>query len=312
MKKVLLAVALFALTAIPFVSGVQANDEVRRTPGTAAGKDGSASAMNRPMRKAMMGNPQHQLMMAYHKNVVIFGRALENVAKQGETVPPEFARTAVAEMRRSTEEMEKYRAGALASMPEMQRGNMQKMMDEHLVNVKTHLRQLEDLSKGDRIPSQEVLTHLQAILKGSGGMMHGRGPGGMGMRGGCAGCYGSGCPQCGSGQGMMMPQHRQMMQQMTQKLKAQDADLIQRVEKMKRAPKDKKLDQLADIVTTMVQQRAAMTSQMEKMQRQTLKEAPAAATAPVTMPSAGACTEDEDNACDDAGDMDMGGMKMDE
>lgn len=310
MKKVLLTVALFALTAIPFVSGVQANDEVRRTPGTAAGKD-STSAMNRPMRKAMMGNPQHQLMMAYHKNVVIFGRALENVAKQGETVPPVFARTAIAEMRRSTEEMEKYRAGALASMPEMQRGNMQKMMDEHLVNVKTHLRQLEELSQGDRIPSQEVLTHLQAIFKGPGGMMHGRGPGGMGMRGGCAGCYSGGCPQCGSGQ-EMMPQHRQMMQQMTQRLKAQDAELIQRVEKMKRAPRDKKLDQLADIVTTIVQQRAAMTSQMEKMQRQTLNAAPAAASAPAAMPPSGACTEDEDNACEDAGDMDMGGMTMDE
>lgn len=239
MKGVLLAIAILVLTGNPSFAAEASNEY----------------------------NPQHLLMRAYHKNVMIFGRVLEKAAQQGDTVPPDVARAAVSEMRRSTEEMEKYRAGVVATMPEAQRPEMQKMMDEHLVKVKTHLRQLEDLAKNDRIPSKEVLKHVEVIFTGCDQMPCGlrQGPGhGKAMHGGKG--MGCDCQQSGNS----MPEHRKMMQEMTQTLKAQDADLIQRVEKMKHASKDKKVDQLSEIVSLLVQQRAALTAQMERMQKQAI------------------------------------------
>lgn len=332
MGKVRLAVAILALAAVSSVSAVRGDDEVGRTSGTGGRTSDTPAVMSATAGKAalrpMTRSPEHQLMMAYHRNVVLFGRALERVARQGETVPRDFARTAVSEMRRSTQEIEKYRAGAMAGMPEERRARMQKMMDEHLVSVKTQLRQLEEVAQRDTVPSRDVLTHLQPILHGAGmspgmmhgGMMHGKGMRGKGMYG-CGGCGScgdcQGCQGCQGGESMM-PQHRQMMQQMTQRLKAQDAELIDRVDRMKRAPKDKKIDQLAEIVSLIVQQRAAVTSQMEKMQRQSLKESSTSsqgaaattvtpATPPVMGSAGGYCDEEEDAACEDADDMDDAG-----
>lgn len=164
------------------------------------------------MKKEMMSNPQHMLMMAYHSNMMTFSHQLIKVARQGETVPREFARTAIAEMRRSTEEMERYRAEAMRNVPAnvKEHGDMQKMMDQHLVDVKNHLRELENLARADRIPSQDVLKHLDAMIEGCEGMgcgmMHGQGMHGMQGKGmhekgahhGCAECEGcadcAGCP----------------------------------------------------------------------------------------------------------------------
>lgn len=319
MKRVMLALAIVALSALPALAADGAPTGM--APG--GGFAGPRASGMMGMKRQMMRNPQHLLMMAYHKNVITFGKVLEKAAQQGDTVPPDLARTAIAEMRRSTEEIEKHRAGALAGMPpEMKSPEMQKMMDEHLVNVKTHLRELENLAKSDRIPSQEVLKHVQAIFHGCQGaceLIPGRGmgmqrhwgtQGRKGMH--CCGCQCGQCgPQYGAGaqqgaQGPMMQQHLQMMQEMTQKLKAQDQELMKRVEKMKRAPKDKKVDQLADIVSSMVQQRAAMTAQMEKMQKRRMMIPPPSPTTPAPVMK-GAEQGDEEP---DADDMDMGDMDM--
>jgi hypothetical protein len=49
-------------------------------------------------------------------------------------------------------------------------------------------------------------------------------------------------------------------------MKAQDAQLTERLTKMNDAPENRKLDLMAAVVTQMVQQRAAMHARMEKMQ----------------------------------------------
>jgi hypothetical protein len=257
MKRIAVVLAVLAMTAVVPVPSFGQPDAM-----PAGSRDGAGMhhMMQHPeMRSQMMRSPQHLLMMAYHKNVINFARVLDKAACQGDTVPPDVARTAVAEMRRSVDQIEKQRAGQ-KSPPEMQ-----KMMDQHLITVKTHLRDLEDLSKSDRIPSQEVLKHTQFLLRGcdasqcdlrpgEGRGMHGKR---MHMDGGC------GCMQ-------MMPQHREMMEQMKQKVKAQDQELNALVEKMKLAPRDKKVDLLADIVARMVQQRREFVNQMEKMQQEHL------------------------------------------
>lgn len=212
MNRVLVAIAALVIFLPAFSTQLQAQE----TPGSMR----QMMHQHPEMKKEMMANPQHMLMMAYHSNMMTFSHKLMKVARQGETVPREFARTAIAEMRRSTEEMERYRAEAMRNVPAnvKEHGDMQKMMDQHLVDVKTHLRELENLARADRIPSQDVLKHLDAMIEGCEGMecvMHGEGMQGMqgkgmhGMQGkgmhhgcaaceacaGCAGCPCAGCPK---------------------------------------------------------------------------------------------------------------------
>lgn len=340
MKRVLLAMAMLVLsTATAFAAegatvdlsgmqGMQGDSPLQE--GMAAGGPGMQGGMPGCNKMVMMHNPEKVLMMAYHQNVVTFGKALEKMARQRERVPPEFARTALAEMRRSVEQIEKYRAGALAGMPaEMKGGDMQKMMDEHLVNVKTQLRELDELAKSDTISSKEVLKHLEALFHDCNGtsckpprahgMPEGKCHPGMQdgkmsdcqKRGPCGhGCGHEGehncghdgrhdCGECREHSGLML-QHHQMMLGMAQKMKAQDAELQKMVDKMQKAPKSKKADQLAAIVAKMVKQRAEMTAQMEKMQNH---HHPGGAHAP--------CMEGGGHEADGEG-MDMGDMKMQE
>lgn len=231
-----------------------------------------------------MRNPEHLLMMGYRKNLMTFGHILENVARQGDTVPADLARTAVAEMRHSVDQIEKYRPVAQRAMPaEMQQPDMQKMMDQHLVDVKTHLRQLDDLSRSDRIPSQEVLKHLQPIFEGCQkmgcGPMHNRGTGMQGEQrkgGGCVQMQGmnGGCADCRESMGMQARGGGPAMQEMVQKMKQQDAEMASQVKRMQHAPKDKKIDIMAGIVSQLVQQRADFTSHIEKMQHHMMQHHP--------------------------------------
>lgn len=206
MNRIIVAIAALVIFLPAFSTQLQAHE----TPGSMR----QMMQQHPEMKKEMMANPQHMLMMAYHSNMMTFSHKLMKVARQGETVPREFARTAIAEMRRSTEEMERYRAEAMRNVPAdvKEHGDMQKMMDQHLVDVKTHLRELENLARADRIPSQDVLKHLEAMIEGcegmACGMMHGKGMQGMqgkgmhgmhgkGMHHGCAACEGcAGCVGC--------------------------------------------------------------------------------------------------------------------
>jgi len=65
----------------------------------------------------------------------------------------------------------------------------------------------------------------------------------------------------------MKEQHQKMMAEM----KAQDVKLAEQVAKMNSAPEGKKVDLLAAVVTKMVEQRAAMNVQMEKMHDQKMQ-----------------------------------------
>jgi len=252
MKRLVTALAVFIMAAA--------------TSGWAAeyGNDHKPMEATAPMGMKMM--PQHLLIMGYHKNLLTFGHALDKVAHQGETVAPYFARIAVAEMRRSVDQLEKYRAEVLHNMPAEAKGHegMQKEMNEHLVNVKMHLRELEILVANDRIPSQEVIKHLEAIFEGCSAMgcEFGHGKGKYGHDG--YDRHGCGCRHDMTEAGKM---HGRMMAEMLQRMKAYDAEMAKAVAGMNTAPGDntRKENLMADIVTRMVQQHAAMTGYMEKM-----------------------------------------------
>jgi hypothetical protein len=115
-----------------------------------------------------------------------------------------------------------------------------------------------------------------------------------------------GCREC---QGMMAPEQHKMMHEMTQKLKAQDDEMLKLVARMKRAPRDKKIDLMSDIVSRIVQQRAEMTAKMEKMQQRMMDQHRMGGTPPdAGMTGPGSHSDDED--ADDNNDMNMQDMNM--
>lgn len=236
--------------------------------GAAAGRSGgtgAAAAMRQAppgqqMHEMMMPTSSHLLMRAYHRNVANFAHTLYQAAEQGAVVPASLARTVVAEMRRSVNEMEKQRATALGEMrlpPERQ-----KMMDEHLVQVKTHLRQLEELVQKERIESGPVKKELQSIFAECEGAGCGPRPG-AGPRGRQGQSPYGGMPRCDCRSGNR--DHAMMMDGMMQKVKRQDAELAQLVQRIRAASGEAKLELVAEAVATMVQQRAELTADMEKM-----------------------------------------------
>jgi hypothetical protein len=231
------------------------------------------------MMQAMSGNPQHLLAMGYHKNLLRFGRMLQQVVRQGDAVPPDFARAAVTEMRRSADQMEIYHEQAARTLPKDVRDHhaeMQKQMAAHLEQVRSQLAQLDTLTKADRIDSGEVLKRLDLLFQGCQAMGH-QGACGDGMPGkGCAGerrdcgCdrdydhhpgmgQRGGCGECRE----FMQQRRQMMQQMKQ----QDAQISQLTARMNAATGEQKQALMAEIITRMVQQHEAMSVHLEKLQR---------------------------------------------
>lgn len=266
MKRISAAITVLALAALPaFGADLTAREAAAKGAGNGAMPDRREAVPEgegQAIRNQMLGDPEHLLMMGYHRNVANFGHILCQAADRGATVPARLARVSVAEMRRSVEEMEKCRAMALRERqghPERQ-----KMMDEHLVQLKTNLRELETLAKSDKIDSEQVKKHLQQIFqecRGAGcdtmpgsarhGMPGHRGPGGWQYQ-------------------QLMPEHGMMMQRMLQKVKSQDAELAGMVQEMTKAPKERKLDLVVETVTRMVQQRADMTAEMERMQQEML------------------------------------------
>jgi hypothetical protein len=305
MKRFVLALIALVVTALP---GFAADDAA---PGMHPGMHAPMQA-DRPMlqpdpemhqmHQKMMQNPKHMLAMAYHKNLMTFGLALQKVAQQGETIPRDFARATITEMRRSADQMDIYHEEAARSLPadlKAQHAEMAKKMGAHLNEMRTQLVQLEGLAKGERVDSREVLKHLEILLKGCEGMcreagmchqgMHGEGgcakgkdcgcEKGKGMDGGCqqgnrkdCGCrdarkmQGKGREGCAE----LMRADPEMMQgrlKMMEEMKARDAEIAQLVDKMNNAPNDLKQAVIADILTKMVKQRAEMSAYMEKTQQ---------------------------------------------
>ena len=297
MKTMLMAIVVFAVASVPsFAADLQA-------PGTGSMKQ--PMGQDRDAKMEMMRAPQFQLMMAYHRNLITFARALDNMAHNGETVPPEYARAAVWEMRHSVEQLEKYRTDIVPAMTAGKDfADMKKKMDQHLVKVKTQVRDLEDLVKQNPVRSPEVIKRLHEILEGCEemdcGMGHGQGKHCGGMREKESNCgrmheHGCGCHE-------MTPEHREMMEDAMRKVKVQDAELAALVDSMNRAPQDNKLNLLADIVTRIVQQRAAMTAHMEKMMQRHMRHQDGVRMSPSGMNN----PEDED--ADNDEDTDMGDM----
>lgn len=124
----------------------------------------------------MMANePHHVLAMAYHQNLAAFAKALHLQTASASSVNVEFARAAVAEMRRSFDQMKQHHQEHMQTMSaEMhaKMGGMMQQMETHQTELKTQLSALEqevrlstpDAKKVSTLAAS-VHTHLDAMSK---------------------------------------------------------------------------------------------------------------------------------------------------
>lgn len=127
---------------------------------------------------AMKQEPHHLLAMAYKDNLVSFAKALRHQATLGATVNPAFARAAVAEMKRSFDQMQEHHQDHMKTMDETMKAQMAdkiKQMDAHHSAIQQSLAALDKETQTSAPDSKSIAKYVAEILKHCDGMakMHG-------------------------------------------------------------------------------------------------------------------------------------------
>ena len=137
---------------------------------TAAEHEGhSATSME------MAHEPHHVLAMAYHRNLATFAKALHEQSAGASSVNLEFARAAVAEMRRSFDQMKQHHQACMQAMSAETQAKMNgkmEQMEPHRNQLNDQLTALEqeaqsatpDPKKVATLAS-DIVTHLDAMSK---------------------------------------------------------------------------------------------------------------------------------------------------
>jgi cytochrome c556 len=127
----------------------------------------------------MMEGPHHVLAMAYRDNLATFARALRAQVSKSKTVNLDLARPAVAEMRRSFDQMKQHHQAQMAMMGDQTKpamsGTMQQM-ESHMTALGEHLTALESEVNASTPDPKKVSEHATEILKQCADMsaMHGK------------------------------------------------------------------------------------------------------------------------------------------
>jgi|KBSSwiStaDraftv2_1062776.scaffolds.fasta_scaffold110895_2 hypothetical protein len=116
----------------------------------------------------MMNMPHHVLAMAYRDNLVTFAKALRGQVAQSKSVNVDLARPAVAEMRRSFDQMKQHTGAQMSIMSDSAKKAMAGMMqgmETHTSALAGHLSALESEVGGNAPDPAKVSEHTSEILK---------------------------------------------------------------------------------------------------------------------------------------------------
>ena len=136
-------------------------------------KDAPHSAMHKG--GMMMEEPHHVLAMAYHQNLAVFAKALQQETASGKPVNLDFARSAVSEMRRSFDQMKLHHQDHMQTMSSEMHTKMKSMMqpmETHQTEMETQLKSLQqevEVSAPDAkklsTMAASINTHLLSMSK---------------------------------------------------------------------------------------------------------------------------------------------------
>ena len=129
------------------------------------------NAKGMPGKSAMSGmmeGPHHVLAMAYRDNLASFAKALRGQVTHAKAVDLDLARPAVAEMRRSFDQMKQHHQAQMATMGDAARMAMSEKtehMDKHVAELSEHLAALESDVNAGTTDYLKVSGHASEILK---------------------------------------------------------------------------------------------------------------------------------------------------
>lgn len=121
----------------------------------------------------MMGEPHQVLAMAYRDNLATFAQALRGHVNRSETVNLDLARPAVAEMRRSFDQMQQHHQAQMTMMgdsPKPAMSEAMQHMETHVTALAKHLSALEAEVNASTPDPKKVSEHAGEILKNGAGM----------------------------------------------------------------------------------------------------------------------------------------------
>ncbi|MHB1069913.1 MAG: hypothetical protein ACYC1W_08625 [Gemmatimonadaceae bacterium] len=116
----------------------------------------------------MVSQPHHVLAMAYRTNLETFARALHGPVTQSKTVDVDLARPAVAEMRRSFDQMRQHHQAQMTTMGDKPMGD-KPMGDKPMGNKPMGGMMMGDKMMGDKTKPpmsgtmQDMESHLAAL-----------------------------------------------------------------------------------------------------------------------------------------------------
>ena len=158
--KTILAVSALILFIAP---GVLAQTEPQQGAQKPMQKDMSMMDMS-----GMMNEPHHALAMAYMQNIGTFAKTLKTQAEGNSPLNAKFARAAVAEIKRSLDQMEEHHGEHMKTMNTEMRSHMATMMKDmemHRSRLKDAVSALEKDVRSDHPDSKQIAADSDNILK---------------------------------------------------------------------------------------------------------------------------------------------------
>jgi cytochrome c556 len=144
-----------------------------KTPQHQEGMKGMKGMQGMQGMSGMMGEPHQVLVMAYRDNLATFAQALRGHVNHSETVNLDLARPAVAEMRRSFDQMQQHHQAQMTRMGDSPKPAMSEAMthmETHLTALAKHLSALEAEVNASTPDPKKVSEHASEILKNGAGM----------------------------------------------------------------------------------------------------------------------------------------------
>lgn len=170
MKTKVILTILMALSLGIFSAMAVAQTKKAPAHSATQGKEGMAHD-----HMMMAKEPHHVLAMAYHQNLAAFAKTLHEQTAQAGSVNVEFARAAVAEMRRSFDQMKQHHQEHMQMMSVEMRtkmSGMRQQMETQQTELSTQLTALEQEVQGTTPDAKKVLalaasvsSHLNAMSK---------------------------------------------------------------------------------------------------------------------------------------------------
>lgn len=136
--------------------------------GSVAAQHAKDGKLDQDMMSAMRGSPQHTMMVAHHKTVENFAKALADMSADGKLEDVELARSAVAEIKESMSKMKVIHQGHLNKMSPNMREHMKPMMEKmqsDSSSIMQHIEQIATALSAREPSAEEVHKHASAMLE---------------------------------------------------------------------------------------------------------------------------------------------------